>query len=182
MRPGILAIDRLAALAEIFVRTREVLAVGALLLEQVGHGVEPEAVDAEIEPEAQDVEHRLLDLFVLEVEVGLVAEEAVPEELPAHGVVGPVGRLGVDEDDAGVGVALVVVAPHVVVAVGALGIVARLLEPRVRVGGVVEDEVGDDADVALVGFLEEIDEVVDRAELRQHRTEVADVVAAVAQR
>ena len=41
---------------------------------------------------------------VLEVEVGLVAEEAVPEELPPHRVEGPVRGLGVDEDDARVGV------------------------------------------------------------------------------
>ena len=59
-------------------RLGQVLAVGALALEQVGHGVEPEAVEPEVEPEAQDLEHRLLDLGVVEVEVGLVAEEAVP--------------------------------------------------------------------------------------------------------
>ena len=83
----------------------QVLAVGALLLEEVGHGVEPEAVDAEVHPEPHDVEHRLLHGRVLEVEVGLVAEEPVPEELPPHRVEGPVGDLGVDEDDARVVVA-----------------------------------------------------------------------------
>ena len=95
----------------------EVLAVGALLLEQVGHGVEPEAVDAEVEPELQRLDDRLLHPRVLEVEVRLVAEEAVPEVLLAHRVEGPVGRLGVDEDDARVGVGLVGVGPHVEVAV-----------------------------------------------------------------
>ena len=116
---GVLGVDHLADLLEELVRLREVLAVGALLLEQVGHGVEPEAVDAEVEPEPQDVEHRLLHGRVLVVEVGLVAEEPVPVVLLADRVEGPVGRLGVDEDDARVGVLLVGVGPDVEVAVRA---------------------------------------------------------------
>ena len=178
---GELAVDRGAHLPQVLVRAGEVLAVRALLLEQVGHRVETEAVDAEVEPEAQDVEHRLAHGRVLEVEVGLVAEEAVPEELSAHRVVGPVRRLGVDEDDAGVAVRGVVVGPHVEVAVRAVGVLPRGLEPRVRVGRVVQHEVGDDADAAAVRLLEQVHEVVDRAELGQHGAEVADVVAAVAQ-
>ena len=34
-------------------RLRQVLAVGALALEEVGHGVEPQAVDAQVEPEVE---------------------------------------------------------------------------------------------------------------------------------
>jgi hypothetical protein len=59
-------------------------------LEEVGNGVEAEAVDAEFEPEAQCGEDGLLDLGVLEVEVRLVAIEAVPVVLLANGVEGPV--------------------------------------------------------------------------------------------
>ena len=80
-------------------RLGQVLAVGALALVEVGHGVEAEAVEAEVEPEAQDVEHRLLDLGVVEVEVGLVGEEAVPVVGAGLVVPGPVRRLGVGEDD-----------------------------------------------------------------------------------
>jgi hypothetical protein len=72
--------------------------------------VEPEAVDAEVEPELQRLDDRFLHPRVLEVEVRLVAEEAVPEVLLAHRVEGPVRRLGVDEDDPRVGVGLVVSA------------------------------------------------------------------------
>ena len=50
------------------------------------------------------------------------------------------------------------------------------------VGGVVHHQVGDDPDAAAVGGVEQGDEVVDGAELGQHPVEVADVVAAVAQR
>jgi hypothetical protein len=75
------------------VRLGQVLAVRPVALEEVGHGVEPEAVDAEVEPEAQHLEHRLLHLGVVEVEVGLVVEEAVPVVLAAQLVERPVGRL-----------------------------------------------------------------------------------------
>ena len=147
---GELVVDHLAAVLEERVRLGQVLAVGALPLEQVRHGVQPEAVDAEIEPEPQHVEHRLLHGRVVVVEVGLVGEEPVPVELPAHRVERPVRLLGVDEDDPRVGVLLAGVAPHVVVAVRAVGVAPRLLEPRVGIGRVVHDEVGDDADAAPV--------------------------------
>ena len=50
---------------------------------------------------------------IVEVEVGLMGEEAVPVEAPARLVPGPVGFFGVGEDDAGVFVELVGVAPDV---------------------------------------------------------------------
>ena len=179
---GELVVDHLAAVLEERVRLGQVLAVGALTLEQVRHGVQPEAVDAEVQPEPQDVDHRFLHGRVVVVQVGLVGEEPMPVELPAHRVVRPVGLLGVDEDDARVLVPLTGVAPDEVVAVRAVGITPRLLEPLVRIRGVVHDQVGDDADAAAVGRVEQLDEVVDGAELGQHLVEVADVVAAVAQR
>lgn len=179
---GIARVDHLAHLLEQLVGPRQVLAVGALLLEQVGHGVEPEAVDPEVQPEPQRVEDRLDHLGVLEVEVGLVGEEPVPEVLLAHRVERPVGALGVDEDDPRVGVAGVVVGPHVEVAVGALRVAAAGLEPGVLVRGVVHDEVDDHAHAAGVGGGQEVLEVLDVAELGQHRGVVADVVPPVAQR
>jgi len=60
--------------------------------------------------------------------------------------------------------------------------VARLLKPGVRFGRVVHDEIGDDANAAAVRGVEQRDEIVDGAELGQHLVEVADVIAAVAQR
>ena len=71
-----------------------------------------------------DVEHRFLHDGVVVVQVGLVAEEPVPVELPPHRIERPVRLLGVDEDDSRVGVLLAGVAPHVVVAVRAVGIAA----------------------------------------------------------
>ena len=85
------------------------------------------------------------------------------------------------EDDAGVLVVLVGVAPDVVVAVGRVGVAARLLEPRVLVGGVVDHQVGDDAHAAAVGRVEEALEVRQRAVVGVDRAVVGDVVAVVAQ-
>ena len=122
----------------------QVLVVGALALAQVRNRVEPEAVDAHVEPELHGADHRPQHLRVVEVEVGLVAEEAVPVVRLRDRVPRPVRRLGVGEDDPRAGVALRVVAPDVVVALRrALRRAPRRLEPRMLVGGVVHDQLGD---------------------------------------
>jgi hypothetical protein len=177
----VLLVDFLADPLQELVGLGQVLAVGALTLEHVGHGIEAEPVQAHVQPEPDDLEHDLLDLGVVVVEVRLVGEEAVPVEGLGLGIPGPVGGLGVDEDDAGVQVALVGVGPHVPVALGRAG-PARLLEPGVLVGGVVHHHVGDHPDAAGVGRLEEVVEVAEGAVVGQDREVVADVVAAVAQR
>ena len=82
---GELVVDDLAEAAQVLVGLGEVLAVRAVALEEVRHGVEAEAVEPEAEPEPDDVEHGVGDLGVVVVEVGLVVEEAVPEVLAARG-------------------------------------------------------------------------------------------------
>ena len=167
---------------QVLVRLLEVLAVGALALVQVGHRVQPEAVDAQVQPEPQHLDHRVLHARVLEVQVRLVGEEPVPVVLAADRVEGPVGGLGVDEDDPRPGVLVVGVGPDVEVPVRPVGIRARRLEPGVLVRRVVHDQVGDDPDAALVRLVDQRDEVPDVPVLGQHGHEVGDVVAAVAQR
>ena len=83
-RSGYSASIVLPHLAQELVGLGQVLAVGALALEQVRHRVEPQAVEPEVEPVAHDVEQRVPHLGVVEVEVGLVREEAVPVVLPGH--------------------------------------------------------------------------------------------------
>jgi hypothetical protein len=82
---GVLGVHRRAHLLEEGVRLGEVLPVGPRALVEVRHGVEAEAVQAEVEPEAQGVQHAPLDLGVVVVEVGLVGEEAVPVVAAADG-------------------------------------------------------------------------------------------------
>ena len=160
----------------------QVLAVGAVPLEQVRHGVEAEPVQPQVQPEPDHVEHGVGHLGVVVVQVGLVVEEAMPVVLLAAGVPRPVGGLGVDEDDPGVAPALVVVAPDVPVRLGVGAVLTRLGEPGCWIRGVVHHHVGDDADAPGVAGLDELGGVVDGAELGEHAEEVGDVVAAVAQR
>ena len=111
-----------------------------------------------------------------------MGEEPVPVVLAADLVERPVGLLGVDEDDPGLAVPVVGVRPDVEVAERAVRVGPGRLEPGVGVAGVVDDQVGDDPDAALVRLVDQFDEIPDLAELRQDRGVVGDVVAAVAQR
>ena len=95
-----------AQLAQELVRLGQVLAVGALALEEVGHRVEAQAVDAHVEPEVDDLEHRLAHARVVEVQVGLVGVEAVPVVRPWRPDPRSSWTLEVLEDDARVLVAL----------------------------------------------------------------------------
>ena len=163
-------------------RLGQVLAVRPFPLEEIRHGIEPEAVEAEIEPEAQDVEHRLLDLRVVVVQVGLMREEPVPVVLTGDGVPRPVRDLGVDEDDPCVRIARVGVRPHVPVALRRGRVGASFLEPGMVARGVVHHEVGDHADPAPVGGVEQARDVRDRPVVGMDGEEVGDVVSAVLER
>ncbi len=120
---------------------------------------------------------------VVEVEVGLVAEEAVPVVLLRHRVPGPVRGLGVGEDDARALVLLVGVAPDVVVALlRARRRAPCRLEPRVLVGGVIDHQLGDHLQAALVRLRHEGAEVLARAVVLVHVAVVGDVVAVILER
>ena len=164
-------------------RLAEILAVGSLALDEIRHRVEAEPVDPEIEPEIENVLDLAHHQRVVEIEVGLAGIEAVPVIRLGDRVPGPVRHLGIDEDDAGFLVFVAGVAPHVIVALGAAGRgAAGALEPRVLVGAVVDDQLGDDADVAGMRLFDEVAEIVERAISRIDRLVVRDVVAVVAQR
>ena len=110
--------------------------------------------------------------------------EAVPEVGVGDRVPRPVRRLEVLEDDARVRVAVGRVAPDVEVALGEPGRgAARALEPRVLVRGVVQHELGDDAQAAAVRLARgSARKSRERAVRRVDVGVVGDVVAVVAQR
>ena len=176
-----LAVQGGAQLGDERVRLGEVLAVGPLPLEQVGDGVQPEAVNPQVEPEAADVHHLLADLGVVVVEVGLMAEEAVKVVGLSAVIPGPVRGLGVDEDDPGIGVAVLGLRPDVVVAVRGCRRRACRLEPGMLIGGVVEDQVHHHPHAHGVGLSHQLTHVVDGAVGGEDGVVVPDVVAAVAQ-
>ena len=103
----------------------KIFVVGSFALAQIGNGVEAEPVHAEIEPAPHDLDDGQQNARIVEVEVGLVREEAVPVVGARVRVPGPVRFLGIVEDDAGAGVALVAVAPDVPVARIGAGLLRR---------------------------------------------------------
>ena len=108
-------------------------------------------------------------------------EEAVPVELAGFRIPGPVRFLGIGEDDPRARIFLVGVAPDIPVARAGIPVAAAgALEPVVLVGGVVDDELGDDPQAALLGFLDEAPEILHRPEIGIDVAIVGDVVAVVA--
>ncbi len=164
-------------------RLREILIVRPVPLDEVRDRVQPQPINPHVEPVVHHLDDLRQHLRVVEVEIRLVAEEPVPEELLRLRVPGPVGFLGVGEDDPGLGPLLVVVRPDVEVASGAALLRdPGLLEPRVLVAGVVDHELGDHPQAALVRLGHERLEVGHLAVGRVDRLVVGDVVAVVAQR
>jgi len=154
------------------------------VLADLDDGVEAQAVDAAVQPEAQGVVHGGLDLGVVPVEVRLLRGEGVQVVLTGGLVEGPGGADGAEGGLPVVGRPAVGggVAPDVPIALGARAARAGLQEPRVLLGGVVRHPVEDDLQAAGVGVREEGVEVVERAERRLDVAVVADVVPEVRHR
>jgi hypothetical protein len=180
---GIALVDVGAQALQRRVRLGQVLATGALALVEVGHGVEAQPVDAQLEPEVEHPRDGAEDGRIVVVEVGLMAVEAMPVVGAGDGVPGPVGGLEVLEDDPRLAVAVGRVAPDVEIALGAAGRgPPGALEPGVLVGGVVEHQLGDDPQAVPVGRAQEDLEVVQRAVAGVDVGVVGDVVAVIPQR
>lgn len=99
--------------------------------------------------------------------------------LAGLGVLLPDRVLLVGKDDLVGGVRRLRVAPHVPVAVRVVGALAGLLEPGVLIGGVVDDQVADDAHAAVVRRAQHLDHVAQSAQARVDVVVVGDVVAVV---
>ena len=148
--------------------------------------VDAEAVDAAVEPEAQDAAELLAHLLVRPVEVGLRRVEEVQVPLAGRAVGLDDARPGRAAEDrlpvvrGQLAVRALAVAEQVARALGAAGRGdERLLEPFVLVGRVVRNQIDDDTDAAVVGSGEHHVEVGQRAEERVDVAVVADVVAGV---
>ena len=180
---GVVLVDQCADLLDDRVRLGKIFIVGSVALDEVRNRVQPETVDAHVQPEAHDLENGLEHPGIVEVEIRLVAEKAVPVELLRELVPGPVRLLGVGENDASPGVKARVIGPDVIVAlVGSLGRAPRRLEPRMLVGGVVDDQLGDDAQAPAVRFADELAKVRPRPVRRRDVVIIGDVVAVVLHR
>ena len=118
-------------------------------LEEERHGVDAEAGEVLGQPEADQLADLVADLGRGDVEVRLVAVEAVQVVLAGLGVPGPEAALVAGEDLALRAVGGDLVGPDVEVAEPRLTAAASRLEPGVLVGGVVDDEVDDHPHAAV---------------------------------
>ena len=157
---------------------------GRVLRDQVDD-VHAEAVDAAVEPPVHHAIDGGADLGVVPVQVGLLLVEQVQVVLARSLIPGP-GRAG-EEGPPVVGlrpglaanVPGAGVTPDVPVALGIIPRGARLDEPRVFIGGMVDDQVHDEAHAAFVDVREQAVEVRERPKHRVDVVVVGDVVAVV---
>ena len=149
------------------------------VVDQPVRDIDPEARDAPVEPEPQDVAERASDLLVPPVEIGLLGEEVVEVVLTRRGVELPRAS---PEDRSPVvrwGSVGPRIRPHVPVAVRGLPRGPRVHEPRVPVARVVGNEVEEDPDAPRTRLGHELVERVEIAEVRVDVSVVGDVVAPV---
>ena len=129
-----------------------------------------------------DLENLVLDGGIVVIQVGLVRIKAMPEVALRDRVPRPIRLFGVLENNAHALIFLIRVAPDVIVAVRRIGVFPRRLKPGMLIGGVIQDEVGDDAHAAFVGGRGQGLEILDSANRRMDSVEVRDVVAVVFER
>ena len=129
-------------------------------------------------------EHSLQHLRIVEIQIGLVRIEPVPVIGAGFRVPGPVGLLGIEKDDARAGVFLIVVGPDVEIAVQTSQVwrCAGALKPWMLVRGVVDHQLGDHPQAALVRLVDKAAHIRQRAIIRMHAAVVGDVVTVVAAR
>src|SRR5580765_3553364 len=111
-----------------------------------------------------------------------MTEESVPVIFLGNRVPGPVREFRVHENDAHTLILGVGVAPDVPIALGIVARLARLLEPGMLIGSVVQNQFDDDTDTALVGGLEECLKIFEIAVTGVDRPVFSDVVAIITQR
>ena len=171
--------DQCAQVAQVLVRVGQGSAVRARRLQEEGDGVDAEAREPQLQPEAHDLGDLVADLRVGDVEVGLLLVELVQVPLPRLLRERPDAVLLVGEDDLVGGVRRRVGAPDVEVAERRVLGRLRRPEPRVLAGGVVDDQVGDHPHAAVLRRPDHLDEVAVRAQPRVDPVEVGDVVPVV---
>src|SRR5918994_6996004 len=97
-----------------------------------------------------------------------------------HCIPGPVGRLEVLENNPCLGITLLRVAPDVEVARAAprLGI-SGTKKPRMLIRGMINDQLGDDAEAAFVRRAQKEPKIVQRSIIGMDLSVVGDVVTVV---
>ena len=148
-----------------------------LVVEIVIDGIEAEAVDAALQPEAHHVEHRVLHLGVVEVEVRLLKEEIMEVILPAARIPLPGAPAENRWPVIGRGAVLHGIGPDEPVGAGIGAVEPAFAEPGMLVGCVAEHLVDDDLEPQIVRPRHQGVEILHGAEQAIHLDIIRDVVA-----
>ena len=176
-------VDQLANLLDHRVRLGQVFVARPFALAQVGNRIQAEPVDADVEPELHRLENRLQDARIVEVEIGLMAEEAMPVMRLRDFVPCPIRLFGVGENDSRARVLARIVAPDVIVALDRpCRRAARGLEPRMLIRRVVDDQFRNDAQTPAMRFADKMTKILTRSVSRIDVVIIGDVIAVVAHR
>ena len=135
---------------------RQVLAVRALALVQVGHGIQPHPVYAHRHPEFNDIHQTADDIGVVEIQIRLMMIKAMPEVL--------IGRGSHVQFDVSKSLKMIraslylsAVIPDVEVSRLASGLcAARTLKPGMLVRSVIQHQFGYDTNAAPMRLAQEI--------------------------
>ena len=181
--PRIQLVELLTELLEKDMRLRQVLACGALPLVQIGNGIETKRIDAELQPELEDFEQRVMDRGIIEIQIGLMRIEAMPVVRLGDRVPCPIRSLKVLEDDARVFEFIGRVAPQVVIAPRRSRFRApRFLKPGMLIARVIDHQLGDHAQSTAMRLAKEDLEIAERTVARMNGRVISDVVTVVAKR
>ena len=144
------------------------------------HRVHAETRHAELRPEAHDLQNLGAYQRIGGIEIGLKIVE--PMEVPSLRdlVERPCRFLHTGEDDAVLDLWRFLFRPHIPIAIFRLRVASRFLKPWVFVGGVIDDQVDQDAHPPLLRAVREFDEIAQRSETRIDVVVVGDVIACVA--
>src|SRR3982751_3460980 len=119
---------------------------------------------------------------IVEVQIGLVRVEAMPVISLRHRIPRPVRSFKILKDDPRVRIFFRRFTPDVKFALGRTGEGAPgFLEPGILIGSVINDQLGDNAQSALVCGVEERAKIVERSEVWIDVVIIGDVVAVIAQ-
>ena len=145
-------------------RFRQVLAVGAFALVEVGHGIQPHPVHAHRHPEFNDIHQAADDIGAVEIQIRLMMIEAMPEVLIGDRIPRPIRRFEIFEDDPRVFVLIGKVIPDVEVSRRAPGLgAARTLKPGMLVRCVIQHQFGYDTNAAPMRFAQKYFEIGKRS-------------------
>src|SRR3569833_1186669 len=104
----------------------------------------------------------------------------MPVELTGFRIPGPVRLLGVGENNPGTQIFLVGIAPDVPVARAGFPVAAPgSLKPIMLIGGVIDDQLGNNPQAAPLGFDDEAPEILHGAEIWIIGAVVGDIVAVI---